>query len=57
MAKESRLVAASGAWGGNVLDEEFGDANCYPWNGWAVGPYGTAQETVCDLVTLLYNRK
>ena len=34
----------------------LGDANCYIWNGWAMGPYCTAQGTVCDWVTLLYNR-
>ena len=36
----------------------FWDANCYIWNGWAVGPYSIAQgtKTVCDWVTLLYNR-
>ena len=34
----------------------FLDANCYVWNGWAMGPYCTAQGTVCDWVTLLYNR-
>ena len=36
--------------------EGFLDANCYIWNGWAMGPYCTAQETVCDRVTVLYNR-
>ena len=25
------------------------------WNGWAMGSYCTAQGTVCDWVTLLYN--
>ena len=34
----------------------FLDANCYIWNGWAMGPYCTAQGTVCDWITLLYNR-
>ena len=34
----------------------FGDANCYIWNGSAMGPYCTAQGTVCDWVNLLCNR-
>ena len=41
------------AWMGS---SEFSDANCYVWNGWAMGPYCMAQGTVCDWVTLLYNR-
>ena len=31
-------------------------ANCYIWNGWAMGCYCTAQGTVSDWVILLYNR-
>lgn len=58
MAKESRLVVPggreervgwTGSWG-------FGDTNGYIWNGQAVGSYCMAQETVCDWVSLLYNR-
>ena len=26
----------------------FLDANCYIWSGWAMGPYCTAQGSVCD---------
>ena len=36
--------------------EGFGDANCYIWNGWAMGSYYIAQRNVCDWVILLYNR-
>lgn len=28
----------------------FLDANYYIWNGWVMGPYCTAQGTVCDWV-------
>ena len=48
-----------GERGGNVTDGHLWglrDANCYIWNGWAMGPYCTAQGNVCDWVTLLYNR-
>ena len=53
-----------GSWGlggrvGSGRDGHFGglgDANCYIWNGWAMGSYCTAQGNVCDWVTLLYNR-
>ena len=44
---------------GSGMDGHFGDlgdANCYGWNGWAVGPYCTAQGNVCDWVTLLCSR-
>ena len=34
----------------------FGDANCYIWDRWAMVPYCTAQGTVCNRVTLVYNR-
>ena len=52
-----RLVVPGGTeegvgWMGNL---GFGDANCYIWNGWAMGPCCTAQGNVCDWVTLLYN--
>ena len=61
MAKKSRLEAPRVAsWEGRDWDgQAFGgflDANCYIWNGWALGPYCTAQGNVCDWVTLLYNR-
>ena len=38
-AKESRLVVPRG-WCGewDVQGVEFLDANCYIWNGWAMGP-------------------
>ena len=44
-----------GEWeeGGWMGSSGFGDANCYVWNGWAVGPYYTAQGTVRDWITLL----
>ena len=29
------------------------DANCYIWNGWAMGSYCTAHGTVYDWITLL----
>ena len=29
----------------------FLDANFYIWSGWAMGPYCTAQGTMCDWVT------
>ena len=32
------------------------DANCHIWNGWAMGPYCTAQKTMWDWPTLLHNR-
>ena len=59
MAKERLGVSRGGKgrecdewafWGGWL------DANRYIWNGWAVGPYGTAQGNVCDWVILLYKR-
>ena len=34
----------------------LGTANCYIWNGWAMGTYCTAQGNVCDWVILLYNK-
>ena len=59
MAKERKLGVPEGERGGSGMDRHFGDffdANCYFWNGWAMGPYCTAQGNVCDWVTLLYNR-
>ena len=46
----NRMLDVDGDLGG------FGDANCYIWNGLAMGSYCTAQRNVCDWVTLLYNR-
>ena len=49
MTKESRLVVAKGEGGRSGMDGKFGrlvDANCYIWNGWAMGLYCTAQGTV-----------
>ena len=34
----------------------FIDANYCIWSGWAMESYCTAQGTMCDWVTLLYNR-
>ena len=45
----SERVGWMGSWG-------LVDANCNFWNGWAIGSYYTAQGTVCDWATLLYNR-
>ena len=59
MVKESRLGISRVEVGGNGMDGHFRSflaANCYIWNGWTMGPYCTAQRTVCDWVTLLYNR-
>ena len=61
MAKESRLGVPKGEEGGREWDGWhsggfFLDAKSYIWNGWAIGPYDTALGTVCDWVTLLYNR-
>ena len=57
MAKENRLVVPRGeegvGWMGSL---RFLDANYYVWNGWAMGPFCIAQGTVCDCITLLYNR-
>ena len=51
MAKESRLVVP-GEWGmGWIGSLGFFNANSYIWSGWAMGPYCTAQGTVCDRVT------
>ena len=37
MDMEIRLVVSSRMG----MDRQFGDANCYIWNGWAMGPYCT----------------
>ena len=57
-ARKSRLLVPRGKAGRVGWMGSLGvlDANCNIWNGWAMGPYGTAQGTVCDWVTLLYNR-
>ena len=57
MAKESRLMVARGERG-RGWDGSLGllDANCNNGNGWAMGSYCTAQGTMRDWVTLLYNR-
>ena len=44
-----------GAGSMDILGELL-DANSYIWNGWAEGPYCTAQGNVNDWVTLLNNR-
>ena len=56
--KESRHMVPRGMGEGVGWTGSLGllNANCYIWNGWARGPYYTAQGTVCDWVTLLYNR-
>ena len=46
MAKENRLVVPKGEGVGWMDSLAFLDANCYIWNGWAMGPYRTAQGTV-----------
>jgi len=59
MAKESRFRVPKGKGRGSGMDGHFGglgDANCYIWNGWAMGPYCTAQGNMCDWVNLLQNR-
>ena len=59
MAKKGRLGVPKEKRGGSGMKEHlrvFLDANCYIWNGWAMGSYCTAQGNVCDWVTLLYNR-
>ena len=51
MGKKSRLGVPKGEMGGNGMDRDLGgflDANCYIWNGWAMGAYCTAQGTVYD---------
>ena len=53
MGGSGRPVGGSGM-GGHLGD--LGDTNCYIWNGWAMGPYCTAQGNVCDSVPLLYNK-
>ena len=56
MAMESRFGVTMGERG---MDRHFGcfiGCKCYIWNGWAMGPYCTAEGTVSDWVTLLYNR-
>ena len=45
-----------GGMGGMGILEVLGGANCYIWNGWAVGSYCIEQGNVCDWLTLLYNR-
>ena len=59
MAKKCRLAVPGVGVGGSGMDGHlggFGHANCYIWNGQAMGSYCTAQGNVCDWVTLLYNR-
>lgn len=41
---------------GQMGSSGFWDANSYIWDGWALGPYGTAQGSVCNWTTLLYSR-
>ena len=50
LAKESRLVVPRGKGIGWVAVWGFG-CKLFIWNGWSVGPYCTAQGTVCDWVT------
>ena len=47
-AKESRLVVPGGEgrkWDGQAVQGFW--MQTYIWNGWAMGPYGTAQGSVC----------
>ena len=53
MAKERRLGVPRREGGGSGHLGDFLDANCYTWNGWAMGPYCTVQGNACDQVTLL----
>ena len=55
---ESRLVVARGRWEGVEWtgNLELMEPNYNIWNRWAMRSYCTAQGTVCDWVTLLYNR-
>lgn len=39
--------------GGMDILGVLGDANCYIWNGWAMGSYCTAQGNMYDWGTLL----
>ena len=57
-AKESRPVLPRGLQEGVGWTGSSGilDGNSYIWNGSAMGPYYTAQQTVGDWVILLYNR-
>ena len=53
---DSRLGEGSGeglGWTGRL---GLVDANYIIWCRWAIGAYCTVQGTVCDCVTLLYNR-
>ena len=59
MAKKRRLRVPKGERGESGMDghfESFLGANCYIWDGWAMGSYCTAQGNVCGWVTLWYNR-
>ena len=58
MAKEIRLGVPRAEGEGCGTDGHFGGflhAHCYIWNGWAMRSHCTAQGSVCDWVTLLYN--
>ena len=59
MAKKRILGVHKWERGGNGMDGHMGgflDANCYIWNGWAMGSYCMSQGNVCYWVTLLCNR-
>ena len=55
-AKESRLVVTKVEEMGWMENLGLVDANCYTWNGWAVGSYHAAQGTMYNWATLVYNR-
>ena len=54
-AKRSRLLVAGGRAEGLRWRGRLGlvDANCYIWNGWAMGSYCIAQQTMYYWITLL----
>ena len=55
-AKESRFVVPGVEGVGWTGSLGYLDATWYFWNEGAMGPYCIAQGTVCDWVSLLYNR-
>ena len=58
MDLDNRLVVAREEVGRSGMDGVLAlvDTNCNIWNRWAMGSCCIAQGTVCDRITLLYNR-
>ena len=56
MAKKSRLEVPRGEREGSGMDGHFGglgNANCYIWNGWAMGSYPAVQlREICVIRSL-----